>query len=149
MKENFNRKFTWIIGLKTNKGIDLNPAEAKGWVAPILKEQGFEAFTLREVDGYWCGVPEKSLIVTVLLLASPEPTPNSAPENFGLSLAQKFAAKFEQDCVLFEAANVRGFLVSNDGTSYGAAEKIAGEDQKGLGSALSDTEKQYWSKYQG
>jgi len=115
---NYNYKFTWIIGLNTKDGRVLDPVEARDWVAPILKTEGIEAFTLREVDGYWQGTPEKSFIVTALIQASPEPTPHSSPENFGFTLAGIFAEKFEQDCVLFEAANVRGYLINDKGVSY-------------------------------
>ena len=66
MTNDFNTRFDFFIGLTTQNGVQLVLSEViQQHVVPVLADYGIDGFTTTTGIGFWRGVPETVLIVTV------------------------------------------------------------------------------------
>ena len=90
-----NTKITFYIGLTTRDGQALcQDGVIQAVIVPTLADFSIDGFTVTEGVGYWKGVAEACLVVTVF---------SECPVlvGFASQLARLFAIDSSQECVLF------------------------------------------------
>lgn len=92
---NFNRITTWTIGLVTREGAPVPMDYAMARVHTILEENGFDGFTAVPGLGYWKGMPEQCVVVTLCSDDSGGMTLGRAK-----AVAGWIAAHLGQECVM-------------------------------------------------
>lgn len=96
MSNDFNTRFDFFIGLTTQSGnqLDINDV-IQDHVVPNLAAQGIDGFTVTRTEGYWKGVREYSIVVTVFDYVYP-----TATATWPTEFAQQLARELDQECIL-------------------------------------------------
>lgn len=110
MTNDFNTRFDFFIGLTTQNGIQLVLSEViQQHVAPLLADYGIDGFTTTTGIGFWRGVPETVLIVTVFVhhwSTAVQPTPVWQD-----GAAKRLASELDQEVILVSTTLVNANLI--------------------------------------
>lgn len=105
-----NTRTTWHVGLTTRKGVVLSAAAViPSTIVPIMAAAGHDGFSVVEQIGYWKGVQEASLTITVFTYQSLPHMAVIDAETVALTLA----AALDQEVVLWDLAPVTAGLTYN------------------------------------
>ena len=109
MSNDFNTRFDFFIGLTTQSGNQLDVNDViEDHVVPALEAQGIVGFTVTVHTGYWKGVSENSLIVTVFDFVSPD---NAGASSWPEAMARQLARELDQECILVSATPCTANLI--------------------------------------
>jgi len=98
----FNTKVELFIGLTSQHGVAFYPAWAiQDVVSPLLAANGYDGFSVSVNSGYWKGVAEQSLTVTVFCLDS----------LWANEVARQIAIRLDQEAVLVNVQAVSANLI--------------------------------------
>lgn len=92
--------YRFALGLKTNDGKDIAPAEGRAFFAARLA--GLRTY---EASGFWMSNPEPALIIETVDI-------DGKGEAFFLALARDAARFFSQDAVLVEAYQMSAHFIT-------------------------------------
>lgn len=96
MSNDFNTRFDFFIGLTTQSGNQLDVNDViQDHVVPNLAAQGIDGFTVTRTEGYWKGVREYSIVVTVFDHVCP-----NSDATWPVDFAKQLARELDQECIL-------------------------------------------------
>lgn len=103
----FNTRFDFYIGLTARTGnlLDVNDV-IQDHVVPKLAAHGIEAFTITRTEGYWRGVAERSIVVTVFEHVFPGIYPTWPNE-----IAHELARELDQETILVSSTPCTANLI--------------------------------------
>ena len=105
----FSVKVEFSIGLVSSKVTGyhtLDPQDTIAAVSAELEKVGVSGFSVVDVNGYWEGLRERSLLVSFFAGAERDWYRTAK------TLAAQFAALFRQECVLVNITPANAFLVA-------------------------------------
>lgn len=111
MSNDFNTRFDFFIGLTTQSGNQLDVNDViQDHVVPNLAAQGIDGFTVTRTEGYWKGVREYSIVVTVFDFVTPGTyEPGLIP--WETRFARRLARELDQECILVSSTPCTANLI--------------------------------------
>lgn len=109
MSNDFNTRFDFFIGLTTQSGNQLDVNDViQDHVVPNLAAQGIDGFTVTVHTGYWKGVSENSLIVTVFDFVFPD---SAGASSWPEEMAQQLSRELDQETILVSSTPCTANLI--------------------------------------